>query len=473
MLFRSYFLRGCAAAAIANGASGVKCTATPCGYPTLEQMNRFAQVKGSAMDFCVNLRATELSRAVNQLNWLMEPPKSELTPFDNSISGDIASVTLDENDEIGEVIKVVRQLGYDLSDEDNARVYESFKRVAEKKQFVGTRELDAIVASTALQVPSTYHIENYVINSGNVITATANILLERNENYWGEAPYYDSIEFTFINDSASRVMSLQAGSVNIAADLSGADVLSIQDPYQVLTMSTGGCYVIFPNVTNEALSNELVRKAIALTINPEALNQIGSLGQGKIATSLVPSDNPIYAEPDDEYETGVNIEKAKELMEEAGYGDGFDLYMPTLGPIQVESQAIQADLLQIGINVKVEVVELPIYLMASDTGDLDLSYQCTTPDDIANMLNYFDDRLPSMSRGGGIIGGDPELYPLIDACRNDGTSEDWAAFQNYIRDHYLMIPVYENSFFLGADAGYTVRHDGIGYADFRTIQPAA
>jgi 2-isopropylmalate synthase len=94
--------------------------------------------------------------------------------------GDTANVCLDEGDEIGEVIKVVRQLGYDLSDEDNAKVYEAFKRVATRKHFVGTRELDAIVASTALQVPSAYRIDSYVINSGNVITATANILLNRN-----------------------------------------------------------------------------------------------------------------------------------------------------------------------------------------------------------------------------------------------------------------------------------------------------
>ena len=70
-------------------------------------------------------------------------------------------------------------MGYDLSDEDNAKVYEAFLRVARKKQFVGTRELDAIIASTALQVPTTYRIDNYVINCGNVITATANILLDR------------------------------------------------------------------------------------------------------------------------------------------------------------------------------------------------------------------------------------------------------------------------------------------------------
>ncbi len=169
----------CAAAAIAAGASGVKCTATPCGYPTLDQMNRFSRIKGAAMDFAVNLRATELTRAVNQLSWLMEPPKSELTPFDKGISGDMANVCLDDNDDIGEMVKVVRQLGYDLSEEDNAKVFEAFKRVAAKKHFVGTRELDAIVASTALQVPSTYRLESYVINSGNVITATANLTLEK------------------------------------------------------------------------------------------------------------------------------------------------------------------------------------------------------------------------------------------------------------------------------------------------------
>ena len=169
----------CAATAIEKGASGVKCTATACGYPTLEQMNRFAQIKGANMGFSVNLRSTELTRAVNQLAWLMEPPKSELTPFEKGIGGEVANVCLDDNDDIAEVIKVVRQLGYDLTDEDNAKVYESFKRVAAKKHFVGTRELDAIVASTAHQVPSTYRLDTYVINSGNVITATANLTLEK------------------------------------------------------------------------------------------------------------------------------------------------------------------------------------------------------------------------------------------------------------------------------------------------------
>lgn len=168
----------CAAAAIARGASGVKCTAVPAGYPTLSQLARLVQVKGDQMDIATGIRTTELTRTVGQLERMLKAEEASESPFGGVAIGETAGVCLDENDEIGEVVKVVRQLGYDLSDKDNAKVFEAFKRVASRKHFVGTRELDAIVASTALQVPSTYHIVNYVINSGNVITATANILLD-------------------------------------------------------------------------------------------------------------------------------------------------------------------------------------------------------------------------------------------------------------------------------------------------------
>ena len=172
----------CAASAIEHGAMGVKCTAAPLGFPTLEEMAHFARVKGSDMGIAIGLRTTELTHALKQMDWMLKTHKSEGSPFDNGVNGETANICLDSNDEIAEVTKVVRQLGYDLTEEDNARVFEAFKRVAVKKHFVGTRELDAIVASTALQVPSTYRLESYVINSGNVIMATANITLERDGN---------------------------------------------------------------------------------------------------------------------------------------------------------------------------------------------------------------------------------------------------------------------------------------------------
>ena len=172
----------CAAAAIARGVDGIKCTAVAGGFPTLEQMVHLVQVKGADLGVFTGLRTTELTRTINQIGRLMKPREESDSAFGNVAIGDGTSINvcLDEHDDISEVIKVVRQLGYDLSEEDNARVFEAFRRVVVKKQFVGSRELDAIVASTALQVPSAYRIENYVINSGNIITTTANILLEKN-----------------------------------------------------------------------------------------------------------------------------------------------------------------------------------------------------------------------------------------------------------------------------------------------------
>ena len=77
-----------------------------------------------------------------------------------------------------DVSAAVATLGYDLSDEDEAKVYDEFLRVAEKKR-VGAKDLEAIVASVALQVPATYELVSYVINNGNIISSSAQIKLEK------------------------------------------------------------------------------------------------------------------------------------------------------------------------------------------------------------------------------------------------------------------------------------------------------
>ena len=169
----------CAAAALSTGANGVKCTAVPAGYPTLDQVATLVQKKGADMDIAASLKTTDLQRTISQLGRILAPVEESESSFRDVALGDVAGVTLDANDTITDVIAVVQQMGYDLSEEDNAKVYEAFLRVANKKHFVGTRELDAIIASTAMQVPTSFRIDNYVINSGNVITATANLLLEK------------------------------------------------------------------------------------------------------------------------------------------------------------------------------------------------------------------------------------------------------------------------------------------------------
>jgi 2-isopropylmalate synthase len=87
---------------------------------------------------------------------------------------------LTAQDERSSVDLAVTKLGYDLSEEDSINVYNAFKAIAEKKEKVSLKELDAIVASSAMQVPSTYKLDTYVITSGNTISATAHIKLIKN-----------------------------------------------------------------------------------------------------------------------------------------------------------------------------------------------------------------------------------------------------------------------------------------------------
>lgn len=164
-------------AAVAAGAGEIKTVADGFCYPTIESVMKVFKLRGDSAGVQSKIRTTELSRVITQMQRMISTTKSDNSPFDNGVNESDGSLTLDKNDDISVVIKAIKKIGYDLSEEDNSKVYDAFKRVAAKKDFVGTKELEAIIASTALQVPSTYTIESYVINSGNVITATANIKL--------------------------------------------------------------------------------------------------------------------------------------------------------------------------------------------------------------------------------------------------------------------------------------------------------
>ncbi len=88
------------------------------------------------------------------------------------------SLVLDATADKYTVLAEVAKLGYTLSSEDANRVYEECKRIAASKT-IGTRELDTIVAAVAMQVPSTYKLITYVINSGNTFSSSAHVTVEK------------------------------------------------------------------------------------------------------------------------------------------------------------------------------------------------------------------------------------------------------------------------------------------------------
>ncbi len=133
---------------------------------------------GNDYDFTSNIKTTELHRIVKQIRWVTG--NSQSGNATSIKTNDDNAVHLDKNDDIDAVSTAAAKLGYDLSEEDKSKVYEEFLRVAAKKN-VGLKELEAIIASVALQVPATYSLVNYVINTGNIIPASAQITIKKGD----------------------------------------------------------------------------------------------------------------------------------------------------------------------------------------------------------------------------------------------------------------------------------------------------
>ena len=167
----------CALAAVEAGAGMVKTSSGGDGVLPLETLANILRSRGVELNLSANIAMTELSRAAGQVRWMVSARHEAASAFESGAARAAdESVLLSNESSLSDISAAVQKLGYDLSEEDNAKVYAAFLRIANKKN-VSEKELDAIVASAALQVPPTYLLESYVINSGNVITATAQVKL--------------------------------------------------------------------------------------------------------------------------------------------------------------------------------------------------------------------------------------------------------------------------------------------------------
>ncbi|MBQ9736349.1 MAG: hypothetical protein IJV96_06170 [Clostridia bacterium] len=168
---------GCAlaVAAIGVGATVVKTAVGASGATPLPAFAAVLKMRGDSLGITSSLNAASLGKTAEKI-YAMGGGKTEKgTAPEEESAGDIC---LRNTDDEATVAAAVATLGYELSEEDMARVYESFRHLSAKKD-INARELDVIVASVALQVAPTYILRNYVITSSNVIAAAAQIELEK------------------------------------------------------------------------------------------------------------------------------------------------------------------------------------------------------------------------------------------------------------------------------------------------------
>lgn len=163
--------------AIKAGADEMKCAVGVTDIPDIDTFSKIINECGERCGCYSSINYNELHRITRQIEWICGD-KATPAPIRGVLPSNESDSVFDIHDDIETISDAICKIGYDLSSEDVARVYDEFKRVAEKKT-VTTKDLDAIVASVAMQASPVYKLESYVINNGNVISSSAQICLSK------------------------------------------------------------------------------------------------------------------------------------------------------------------------------------------------------------------------------------------------------------------------------------------------------
>ena len=167
----------CVIAALCHGAGEIKAGAYPVNTASLENVCRVIAGKGESFGVRCNVSTSSMKRTIAQIGRFCVNSQDTRSAF--GFTGNVENVDdrLTANDTVEAVSSVALKLGYSLNEEDERNVYEAFMKLATKKESVSTKELDAIIATYAMQVPARYVLEDYITNTGNSITAMAHVKL--------------------------------------------------------------------------------------------------------------------------------------------------------------------------------------------------------------------------------------------------------------------------------------------------------
>jgi len=162
--------------AVKAGVDGVKVAVGADAFCDYSKTIDFLTGKGDALGINISVNTAVVRKNTGDILAAVVPVESETAHEIGSLSNDVFLTESADEESVG---KTLDTMGYALTDADKKAVYSAFILAAQKKKTVSSKELDAIVASVAMQVPSTYELVSYVFTSGNLISATANIVLEK------------------------------------------------------------------------------------------------------------------------------------------------------------------------------------------------------------------------------------------------------------------------------------------------------
>lgn len=215
------------------------------------------------------------------------------------------------------------------------------------------------------------------------------ISLGVNADYWGDVPSIAGVTFLYFTEPNAAVNAFTTGDADILTGVNSDLVGPLQDnpDYVVNEGTTNGEFTLGFNNSREPLTNRDVRLAIRQAIDKEGVKELYN-GFGTIIGGPVPPTDPWYEDLTDI--APYDPEASRQLLADAGYGDGLDLVLvyPNIYPTTT-AEYVASQLADVGITVEIQTVEFSVWLEQVYTnGDYDLTAVLhVEPHDIGNYAN--------------------------------------------------------------------------------------
>ncbi len=303
------------------------------------------------------------------------------------------------------------------------------------------------------------------------------VKLEAFDDYYAGAPKTKYLEMKVIPEAAQRTIALETGEIDLAYDIIANDLDKVKDnpDLQLFEAPSLSCYYITMNMNKKPFDDERVREAINLAIDRQLLVDTIINGAGEPADAIIAPDVFGYSSPG-AYE--YDPEKAKELLAEAGYADGFStsIWVNDNQERKEACEAIQAMLAEIGIDCQIEVMEFGSFIEKTSSGEHDMAYFGWTTSTMDADYTYYSLEHSSQQGAAGNRSflDDPEVDKLIEEGRGstdeDKRKEIYADLAVKLKDINNNAPIYYNNVVVGASNkvdGFVI--DPIGYHKLDTV----
>ena len=190
-------------------------------------------------------------------------------------------------------------------------------------------------------------------------------VMEKFDEYWGEAAHIEKVILKVCANADSIVMNLNGGSIDMFARLTATQVSQLNDQFEVMEGTMNLVQAMYLNNAAEPFTDERVRQALCYAVDKQYILDMTSDGHGTpVGSSMFPAFGKYYMPELAEYYT-KDVEKAKELLKEAGYPDGFTftIKVPSNYGPHIETAEVLAEVFkEIGVTAKIELIEWETWL---------------------------------------------------------------------------------------------------------------